>query len=230
MHLISVHFYFVFYFFLYPFLCLFHSLPHTFTNTLTLICRVDKCRIVPSASTRRAATSKHAAPCREMNGTANCSNSNTTPPVTTAESITAGTLPSFSHWLQRCLCPIHCLWHYVCDNWIHSYIHSYMFFFCLEGLLVPALPERANIERGYVTPQQVYNLLNAEAGQPALHDPNYILILDCRSAERYRQWWVCLQSDSANHNNNRGIEKSKSTMCFKDLCFIFSTFEWNPHI
>ncbi|XP_018973206.2 serine/threonine/tyrosine-interacting-like protein 1 [Cyprinus carpio] len=56
-----------------------------------------------------------------------------------------------------------------------------------EELLIPALPEKANIERGYVTPQQVYNLLNAEAGQPSLHDPYYILILDCRSAERYKQ-------------------------------------------
>uniref|UniRef100_W5MPQ7 Serine/threonine/tyrosine interacting-like 1 n=1 Tax=Lepisosteus oculatus TaxID=7918 RepID=W5MPQ7_LEPOC len=43
------------------------------------------------------------------------------------------------------------------------------------------------VERGYVTAQQVYNLLNAEAGEPALHNPNYILILDCRSAERYKQ-------------------------------------------
>ncbi|XP_063047320.1 serine/threonine/tyrosine-interacting-like protein 1 [Engraulis encrasicolus] len=58
---------------------------------------------------------------------------------------------------------------------------------CEEGLLVPATPERANIEKDHVTPQQVYNLLNAEAGHPALHDPNYILILDCRSAERYKQ-------------------------------------------
>lgn len=56
---------------------------------------------------------------------------------------------------------------------------------CLEELLVPALPEKADIERGYVTPQQVYNLLNAEAGEPALHDPYYMLILDCRSADRY---------------------------------------------
>lgn len=56
---------------------------------------------------------------------------------------------------------------------------------CLEELLVPAVPEKADIERGYVTPQQVYNLLNAEAGEPALHDPYYILILDCRSADRY---------------------------------------------
>lgn len=55
---------------------------------------------------------------------------------------------------------------------------------CLEELLVPALPEKSDIARGYVTPQQVYNLLNAEAGEPALHDPYYILILDCRSADR----------------------------------------------
>ena len=54
----------------------------------------------------------------------------------------------------------------------------------MEELLVPAMPERTRVERGYVTPLQVYNLLNAEAGQPALHDPNYILILDCRSADR----------------------------------------------
>ncbi|XP_055757627.1 serine/threonine/tyrosine-interacting-like protein 1 isoform X2 [Salvelinus fontinalis] len=47
--------------------------------------------------------------------------------------------------------------------------------------------ERVSVQRGYITPQQVYNLLNAEAGHPALHDPNYILILDCRSAERYKQ-------------------------------------------
>lgn len=51
-------------------------------------------------------------------------------------------------------------------------------------LLVPSLPEAAHVERGYITPQQVYNLLNAEDGQPALFDPYYILILDCRSAER----------------------------------------------
>lgn len=55
----------------------------------------------------------------------------------------------------------------------------------VEELLVPAFPEKADIERGYVTPQQVYNLLNAEAGEPALHDPYYMLILDCRSADRY---------------------------------------------
>lgn len=53
-----------------------------------------------------------------------------------------------------------------------------------EEVLVPALPETACIERGYITSQQVYNLLNAEEGQPALYDPYYILILDCRSAER----------------------------------------------
>ncbi|XP_067091832.1 serine/threonine/tyrosine-interacting-like protein 1 [Osmerus mordax] len=57
----------------------------------------------------------------------------------------------------------------------------------VEEVLVPAMPERTRVERGYITPQQVYNLLNAEAGQPALHDPNYILILDCRSADRYKQ-------------------------------------------
>lgn len=62
---------------------------------------------------------------------------------------------------------------------------------CLEELLVPALPENAEIERGYVTPQQVYNLLNAEAGEPALHDPYYILILDCRSADRYHILQTC---------------------------------------
>ncbi|KAI7804347.1 serine/threonine/tyrosine-interacting-like protein 1 [Triplophysa rosa] len=56
-----------------------------------------------------------------------------------------------------------------------------------EELLIPAFPEKTIIERGYVTPQQVYNLLNAEAGQPSLHDAYYILILDCRSAERYKQ-------------------------------------------
>ncbi|MBN3322188.1 DUSPR phosphatase, partial [Atractosteus spatula] len=54
-------------------------------------------------------------------------------------------------------------------------------------VLTPAVPERLAVERGYVTAQQVYNLLNAEAGEPALHNPNYILILDCRSAERYKQ-------------------------------------------
>ncbi|KAG8000217.1 putative rhodanese domain-containing dual specificity protein phosphatase, partial [Nibea albiflora] len=56
-----------------------------------------------------------------------------------------------------------------------------------EEVLVPALPEIACVERGYITPQQVYNLLNAEEGQPALYDPYYILILDCRSAERYKE-------------------------------------------
>ncbi|KAI9535570.1 hypothetical protein NQZ68_003124 [Dissostichus eleginoides] len=40
-------------------------------------------------------------------------------------------------------------------------------------------------KEGYITPQQVYNLLSAEEGQPALYDPYYILILDCRSTERY---------------------------------------------
>ncbi|TKS85786.1 putative rhodanese domain-containing dual specificity protein phosphatase [Collichthys lucidus] len=56
-----------------------------------------------------------------------------------------------------------------------------------EEFPVPALPEIACVERGYITPQQVYNLLNAEEGQPALYDPYYILILDCRSAERYKE-------------------------------------------
>ncbi|XP_026210098.1 serine/threonine/tyrosine-interacting-like protein 1 [Anabas testudineus] len=56
-----------------------------------------------------------------------------------------------------------------------------------EEVLVPALPETSRVERGYITPQQVYNLLNAEEGQPALYDPYYILILDCRSAERYKE-------------------------------------------
>ncbi|XP_056148276.1 serine/threonine/tyrosine-interacting-like protein 1 [Lampris incognitus] len=56
-----------------------------------------------------------------------------------------------------------------------------------EEVLIPALPEIPLVERGYITPQQVYNLLNAEAGHPALHDPYYILILDCRSAGRYKQ-------------------------------------------
>lgn len=54
-----------------------------------------------------------------------------------------------------------------------------------EEVLVPALPETACVERGYITPQQAYNLLNAEEGHPALHDPYYILILDCRSAKRW---------------------------------------------
>lgn len=72
---------------------------------------------------------------------------------------------------------------------LHTCRHV-LFFFCLqvvcepEEVLVPALPETACVERGYITPQQVYNLLNAEEGQPALYDPYYILILDCRSAER----------------------------------------------
>lgn len=68
-----------------------------------------------------------------------------------------------------------------------------------EELLVPALPETAPVERGYITSQQVYNLLNAEDGQPALFDPYYILILDCRSAER----WV--------HNNKSCLSDSKIT-------------------
>lgn len=54
-------------------------------------------------------------------------------------------------------------------------------------MLVPALPETACVERGYISLQQAYNLLNAEEGQPALFDPYYILILDCRSAERWVQ-------------------------------------------
>lgn len=77
---------------------------------------------------------------------------------------------------------------------MHAQLHtlySLYFFFCLravcetEEVLVPALPETACVERGYITPQQAYNLLNAEEGQPALYDPYYILILDCRSAERW---------------------------------------------
>ncbi|XP_056902718.1 serine/threonine/tyrosine-interacting-like protein 1 isoform X2 [Takifugu flavidus] len=56
-----------------------------------------------------------------------------------------------------------------------------------EEVLVPTLPETACVERGYITPQQTYNLLNAEEGQPALFDPHYILILDCRSAEQYKE-------------------------------------------
>lgn len=86
----------------------------------------------------------------------------------------------------------------------HSCTHSYsLHFFCLqavcepEEVLIPALPETACVERGYITPQQVYNLLNAEEGQPALYDPYYILILDCRSAER----WVL-------DRNTRAINKS----------------------
>ncbi|KAJ0004661.1 hypothetical protein NQD34_010875 [Periophthalmus magnuspinnatus] len=55
-----------------------------------------------------------------------------------------------------------------------------------EESLVPLLPEITHVERGYITPLQVYNLLNAEEGQPMLYDPYYILILDCRSAERYK--------------------------------------------
>lgn len=70
-----------------------------------------------------------------------------------------------------------------------------------EELLVPALPETAHVERGYITSQQVYNLLNAEDGQPALFDPYYILILDCRSAER----WV--------HGNNSCLSALKNE-CF----------------
>lgn len=77
---------------------------------------------------------------------------------------------------------------YICLCLLHTETY-YPLCFCAvcepEELLVPALPEKTRVERGYVTPQQVYNLLNAEAGQPALHDPYYILILDCRSAERW---------------------------------------------
>ncbi|KAL3050512.1 hypothetical protein OYC64_012527 [Pagothenia borchgrevinki] len=54
-----------------------------------------------------------------------------------------------------------------------------------EEVLVPALPVTAFVEKGYITPQQVYNLLSAEEGQPALYAPYYILTLDCRSTERY---------------------------------------------
>lgn len=67
-----------------------------------------------------------------------------------------------------------------------------------EEVLVPALPEAACVERGYITPQQAYNLLNAEEGQPALFDPHYILILDCRSADR----WVQLQTPSRRHERS----------------------------
>ena len=74
-------------------------------------------------------------------------------------------------------------------------------FFCLravcdpEEVLVPTLPETVCVERGYITPQQVYNLLSAEEGQPALYNPYYILILDCRSAER----WVPVQMQKLCH-------------------------------
>lgn len=74
-----------------------------------------------------------------------------------------------------------------------------------EELLVPALPETAHVERGYITSQQVYNLLNAEDGQPALFDPYYILILDCRSAER----WV--------HSNNSCLSDFKKTSPCPDV-------------
>ncbi|TNN69658.1 putative rhodanese domain-containing dual specificity protein phosphatase [Liparis tanakae] len=53
-----------------------------------------------------------------------------------------------------------------------------------ERLLVPARPIAPYVERGYVSSQQVFNLLSAEEGQAALHDPYYMLILDCRSTER----------------------------------------------
>ncbi|KAG2462809.1 ECD protein, partial [Polypterus senegalus] len=53
--------------------------------------------------------------------------------------------------------------------------------------LVPCAPQRPVIRQGHITAQQVYNFLNAEAGEPALHNPDYMLILDCRSAERYKQ-------------------------------------------
>ncbi|XP_068424753.1 serine/threonine/tyrosine-interacting-like protein 1 [Clinocottus analis] len=56
-----------------------------------------------------------------------------------------------------------------------------------ERVLVPASPVTTYVERGYVSSQQVYNLLSAEDGQPALYDPYYILILDCRSTERYEE-------------------------------------------
>lgn len=74
---------------------------------------------------------------------------------------------------------------------LHTQSLYSLLFICLltvcepEEVLVPALPEAAYVERGYITPQQAYNLLNAEEGQPALFDPYYILILDCRSAERW---------------------------------------------
>ncbi|XP_028325156.1 serine/threonine/tyrosine-interacting-like protein 1 isoform X2 [Gouania willdenowi] len=54
-------------------------------------------------------------------------------------------------------------------------------------VLNKTLPEKAQVERGYITPQQVYNLLNAEEAHPALYDPYYILILDCRCADRYKE-------------------------------------------
>lgn len=99
-----------------------------------------------------------------------------------------------SQWLQRCLCVRYCYYKELNTLFVCDFMNVCV---CLEGLLVPALPERANIQRGYVTPQQVYNLLNAEAGQPALHDPNYILILDCRSAVRYNtNEFTCSCSDT----------------------------------
>ena len=72
----------------------------------------------------------------------------------------------------------------------HTHAHTLAFIRLLilcetEEVLVPALPEAACVERGYITPQQAYNLLNAEEAQPALFDPYYILILDCRSADRW---------------------------------------------
>lgn len=88
-----------------------------------------------------------------------------------------------------------------------------------EELLVPALPETAHVERGYITSQQVYNLLNAEDGQPALFDPHYILILDCRSAER----WV--------HSNNSCLSDFLKKTKNESRCFwLISNYFLKPFI
>lgn len=56
----------------------------------------------------------------------------------------------------------------------------------MEEVLASVTAERASVESGYVTPQQVCQLLNAEDRETALADPSYILILDRRSAERWK--------------------------------------------
>ncbi|XP_064788660.1 serine/threonine/tyrosine-interacting-like protein 1 isoform X1 [Oncorhynchus masou masou] len=124
-----------------------------------VVSRVTNCRVEPSRKRSSALQPKNNSPYRKVNGTIKSSQCHTLTPV---QRQTQGT----------CVCAYCCP--VVCEPEV-------------QEVLIPTFPERVSVQRGYITPQQVYNLLNAEAGHPALHDPNYILILDCRSAERYKQ-------------------------------------------
>ncbi|KAJ8360143.1 hypothetical protein SKAU_G00166680 [Synaphobranchus kaupii] len=67
---------------------------------------------------------------------------------------------------------------------------------------------------GAVLSSWVYNLLNVEAGEPALYNPNYILILDCCSAERSRTCKLVFK-DPGDHR--RSETRSKCTYSLGNL-------------